>query len=177
MSSERSFEAGAAGPRVAVFPGSFDPPTNGHVDLIARAARLFDRVIVAVLVNEQKRPLFTAAERVEMLRAICADQAGVEVDTFDGLVVDYAARHGARAIVRGVRGVTDLEFEQQMALMNRRLTGVDTVFLMPAPEFSFLSSRLTKEVCLLGGSVTGLVPPLVEARLQEKRAALGARAT
>jgi pantetheine-phosphate adenylyltransferase len=124
---------------------------------------------VAVLVNEQKTPLFTAAERVELARAVFADEPRVEIDTFGGLLVDYAERRGASAIVRGLRGVSDFEFEFQMALMNRRLKNVETVFMMPAEQFSYTSSRLVKEVCLLGGDIGGLVPPIVEARLLERR--------
>lgn len=162
-------------PRVAVYPGSFDPLTNGHLDLIRRSRRLFDRVIVAVLVNEDKRPLFSVAERVAMAREALADDAGVEVDRFDGLLVDYVASRGAGAVVRGLRAVSDFEYEYQMALMNRRLNGhVETVFMMPAEQYVYISSRLVKEVCMLGGTVTGLVPPVVEQRLGDKRAAVGA---
>jgi pantetheine-phosphate adenylyltransferase len=156
-------------PRVAIYPGSFDPLTNGHVDIITRGTRLFDRIVVAVLVNEQKAPLFAAPERVAMIRDVFCDEPRVEVDTFDGLVVDYAERRGASAIVRGLRAVSDFEYELQMALMNRRLRSVETVFMMPAEQYSYTSSRLVKEVCLLGGDVRGLVPPLVEARLVERR--------
>jgi pantetheine-phosphate adenylyltransferase len=157
-------------PRVAVYPGSFDPLTNGHVDIIHRGARLFDRIVVAVLVNEQKRPLFSTDERMTMLRDVFADQAHVEVDAFDGLLVAYAARRGATAIVRGLRAVADFDYELQMTLMNRHLDErIDTVFMMPSEQFSYISSRLVKEVLMLGGSVRGLVPPAVEARLEEKR--------
>lgn len=160
--------------RVAVYPGSFDPLTNGHVDIISRGARLFDRIIVAVLVNEQKRPFFSASERVATIRDVFRDRPGVEVDTFDGLLVEYASRRGVQAIVRGLRAVSDFEFEFQMALMNRRLAGrVDTVFMMPAAEYCYISSRLVKEVVMLGGAVTGLVPPRVERELLARRAALG----
>ena len=156
--------------RVAVYPGSFDPLTNGHVDIIRRGARLFDRVVVAVLVNEAKTPLFTSDERVAMVREVFRDEPRVEVDTFDGLLVEFAARRGADVIVRGLRAVSDFEYEFQMALMNRRLEGrVETVFMMPAEQYSYTSSRLVKEVVMLGGQVTGLVPPLVEARLAERR--------
>jgi pantetheine-phosphate adenylyltransferase len=157
-------------PRVAVYPGSFDPLTNGHVDIIRRGARLFDRIVVAVLVNEQKRPLFSTDERMTMLRDVFADQSQVEVDAFDGLLVAYAARRGATAIVRGLRAVADFDYELQMTLMNRHLDErIDTVFMMPSEQFSYISSRLVKEVLMLGGSVRGLVPPAVEARLEEKR--------
>jgi pantetheine-phosphate adenylyltransferase len=157
-------------PRLAVYPGSFDPLTNGHVDIIARGARIFDRIVVAVLVNERKTPLFTSEERVAMIREVFRDEPRVEVDIFDGLLVEYAARRRADVIVRGLRAVSDFEYEFQMTLMNRRLEeGVETVFMMPAAQYSYTSSRLIKEVCMLGGRVTGLVPPLVEARLVERR--------
>jgi len=156
--------------QLAVYPGSFDPPTNGHVDIILRGARLFERIVVAVLVNEQKQPLFTTAERVAMLRDVFRDHPAVEIDTFDGLLVEYAARRGADVIVRGLRAVSDFEFEFQMALMNRRLDErIETVFMMPAEQYSYISSRLVKEVFMLGGRVSGLVPAVVEARLREKR--------
>jgi pantetheine-phosphate adenylyltransferase len=165
-----SADARPTRPRLAICPGSFDPPTNGHVDMVQRAARLFDRVVVAVLVNVQKTPLFTADERVALLREVLADVPGVEVDTFDGLLVEYAARRDAAAIVRGLRAVSDFEYEYQMALMNRRLDGrVETVFMMPAEQYAYTSSRLVKEVFMLGGSVQGLVPAAVEARLRTKR--------
>jgi pantetheine-phosphate adenylyltransferase len=156
-------------PRVAIYPGSFDPLTNGHVDIITRGARLFDRIVVAVLVNEQKTPLFTPDERVSMIREVFRGKARVEVDTFEGLLVDYAERRRASVIVRGLRAVSDFEYEFQMALMNRRLREVETVFMMPAEQYSYTSSRLVKEVCLLGGDVSGLVPENVEARLVERR--------
>ncbi len=159
-------------PTLAVYPGSFDPLTNGHVDIISRGARLFDRIIVAVLVNAEKRPLFTMAERVEIARAVFEDLPNVEVDTFEGLLVDYVDRRGAQVIVRGLRAVSDFEFEFQMALMNRRLNGaIETVFMMPAEQYTYISSRLIKEVFSLGGQVKGLVPDMVEARLREKVAA------
>jgi pantetheine-phosphate adenylyltransferase len=157
--------------RIAVYPGSFDPLTNGHVDIIRRGARLFDRIVVAILVNEQKTPLFTTDERLEMVREAFAGDDAVEVDTFDGLLVDFVRRRGASAIVRGLRAVSDFEYEFQMALMNRRLDEhVETVFMMPAAEYSYISSRLVKEVAMLGGSVGGLVPPAVERRLAAKHA-------
>jgi pantetheine-phosphate adenylyltransferase len=156
-------------PRVAIYPGSFDPLTNGHVDIITRGARLFDRIVVAVLVNEQKTPFFPADERVSMIREVFHDEPRVEVDTFQGLLVDYAERRRASVIVRGLRAISDFEYEFQMALMNRRLREVETVFMMPAEQYSYTSSRLVKEVCLLGGDVTGLVPGNVEARLVERR--------
>ena len=155
-----------------VYPGSFDPLTNGHVDIITRGARLFDRIVVAMLVNAEKAPLFTMAERVEIARAVFKDQPKVEIDTFDGLLVDYVARRKADVIVRGLRAVSDFEFEFQMALMNRRLNGgIETVFMMPAEQYSYISSRLIKEVFALGGRVHGLVPDMVEARLRDKLAA------
>lgn len=163
---------GAARPRLAVYPGSFDPVTNGHLDLVERSLRLFDRVVVAVLVNEAKAPLFSAAERVQLLREALHVHDRVEVETFDGLLVEYAARRGAAAIVRGLRAVADFEYEYQMALMNRRLApAVETVFMMPAEQYTYTSSRLIKEVARLGGDVHGLVPPVVAARLREKHAA------
>jgi pantetheine-phosphate adenylyltransferase len=154
---------------VAVYPGSFDPPTNGHVDIISRGARLFDRIIVAILVNAEKQPLFSMGERVEILRHVFRDQANVEVDTFDGLLVEYLERRRAQVIVRGLRAVSDFEFEFQMALMNQRLSPqIETVFMMPAEQYTYISSRLIKEVFSLGGRVEGLVPELVEERLRTK---------
>ena len=154
---------------LAVFPGSFDPLTNGHVDIITRGVRLFDRIIVAILVNAEKSPLFTMAERVEITRAVFRDLPNVEVDTFEGLLVDYVQRRHAQVIVRGLRAVSDFEYEFQMALMNRRLNGrIETVFMMPAEQYSYISSRLIKEVFSLGGKVDGLVPALVEDRLRRK---------
>jgi pantetheine-phosphate adenylyltransferase len=159
-------------PTLAVYPGSFDPLTNGHVDIIARGARLFDRIIVAVLVNAEKSPLFTMAERVEIARAVFKNHPNVEVDTFDGLLVDYVGRRKANVIVRGLRAVSDFEYEFQMALMNRELAStIETVFMMPAVQYSYISSRLIKEVFALGGRVHGLVPELVEARLRDKQSA------
>ena len=153
----------------AIYPGSFDPITNGHMDVIGRCCALFDRVIVAVLLNTEKKPLFSTDERVTMLREATACWKNLTVDTFDGLLVEYARRKQARVIVRGIRAVSDYEYELQMALMNRRLDdGIETVFLMPAESYSYLSSRLVKEVYLLGGSVCGLVPPLVEVALAGK---------
>jgi pantetheine-phosphate adenylyltransferase len=157
---------------IAVYPGSFDPLTNGHVDIIERGAKLFDRIIIAILVNLDKRPLFSANERVEIARETFRAHPNVEADTFDGLLVDYVRKRGARVIVRGLRAVSDFEYEMQMALMNRRLNGeVETVFMMPAEPYTYVSSRLVKEVVALGGSVHGLVPPGVEARLRDKRLA------
>ncbi len=154
---------------LAVYPGSFDPLTNGHVDIILRGARLFDRIVVAILVNAEKKPLFTMEERVEIAREVFQSQTNVEVDTFDGLLVDYVAKRGAQVIVRGLRAVSDFEFEFQMALMNQRLDPkIETVFMMPAEQYTYISSRLIKEVFSLGGRVSGLVPALVEQRLRQK---------
>ncbi|MBI2822600.1 MAG: pantetheine-phosphate adenylyltransferase [Acidobacteria bacterium] len=153
----------------AIYPGSFDPITNGHLDVIERCCKLFGSVIVAVLLNTEKKPLFSTKERVAMLRETTGAWKNVRVDTFDGLLVEYARRKRARVIVRGIRAVSDYEYELQMALMNRRLDDqIETVFLMPAESYSYLSSRLVKEVFLLGGSVRGLVPPQVEAALAKK---------
>jgi pantetheine-phosphate adenylyltransferase len=159
--------------RLAIYPGSFDPLTNGHVDIILRGAQLFDRILVAVLINADKNPLFTAAERVAMVRDVFREYPNVEVDTFDGLLVEYARHKRASVIVRGLRAVSDFEYEFQMALMNRHLEPtLETVFMMPAEQYTYLSSRLIKEVFGLGGEVRGLVPPVVEARLREKSAAV-----
>ena len=154
---------------LAVYPGSFDPLTNGHVDIISRGLRIFDRIIVAILVNAEKAPLFSVAERVEVLREVFGSEPRVEVDTFDGLLVDYIDRRKAHVIVRGLRAVSDFEFEFQMALMNQRLKPqIETVFMMPAEQYTYISSRLIKEVFSLGGRVHGLVPELVEERLRGK---------
>jgi len=157
---------------VAIYPGSFDPLTNGHVDIIQRGSRFFDRIIVGILINLEKAPLFTVPERVDIARTVLKGSPNVEVDTFDGLLVDYARRIGATVIVRGLRAISDFEYEMQMALMNRRLSpDVETVFMMPAEPYTYVSSRLVKEVVALGGTVTGLVPTLVEERLREKKMA------
>ena len=149
--------------RLAIFPGSFDPVTNGHVDIILRGAQLFERIIVAVLVHGEKTPMFTSDERVEIIREVFMEYPNIEVDMFDGLLVDYARRRRASAIVRGLRAVSDFEYEFQMALMNRHLEpSLETVFMMPAEQYTYLSSRLIKEVFQLGGEVGGLVPPAVE---------------
>jgi pantetheine-phosphate adenylyltransferase len=154
---------------LAVYPGTFDPLTNGHVDIITRGARLFDRIVVAILVNAEKSPLFSMSERVEIAREVFKDRANVEIDTFNGLLVDYVERRGAQVIVRGLRAVSDFEFEFQMALMNQRLNGkIDTIFMMPAEQYTYISSRLIKEVFSLGGRVHGLVPDMVEDRLRDK---------
>ena len=155
--------------RLAIFPGSFDPLTNGHVDIILRSAHLFERILVAVLVNQEKKPLFSPEERVSIIREVFSEYPNVEVDTFDGLLVDYARRRRATAIIRGIRAVSDYEYEFQMALMNRHLEpSLETVFMMPAEQYTYLSSRLIKEVFGLGGTVTGLVPPVVEAWMRRK---------
>ncbi len=154
---------------VAIYPGTFDPITNGHLDLIGRGSRLFDHLVVAVLTNPDKEPLFSVEERVEMLRQVTAGFENVAVDTFSGLLVDYAMRKKAQVIVRGIRAFSDYEYELQMTLMNRKLEpGLETVFLLPAESYTYVSSRLVKEIFQHGGSVRGLVPPLVEERLREK---------
>jgi pantetheine-phosphate adenylyltransferase len=154
---------------VAIYPGSFDPITNGHLDLISRGSRLVGRLIVAVLRNENKRPLFSVEERVEMLREVTGAFANVEVGSFDGLLVDYAAARGANLILRGIRAISDYEHELQMALMNRRLRPeIETAFLMAGEAYSFISSHLIKQVFALGADVSGMVPPAVEARLRLK---------
>ncbi len=154
---------------VIIYPGSFDPLTNGHLDLINRAARLFDQVIVAVLKHDSKQPLFSPQERLEMLEEAASGLPNVQVDSFDSLLVDYARQRGAQLILRGIRAVSDYEYELQMALMNRKLDPeLETIFMLPAEAYSYLSSRLVKEVWRLGGDIRDLVPPLVEARLREK---------
>jgi pantetheine-phosphate adenylyltransferase len=151
----------------ALFPGTFDPPTNGHVDLIQRGAKLFGRMVVAVLNNPGKNPLFTVAERVEMLEEVTGPIGNVSVATFDGLMVEFARKQGASAVLRGIRAISDYEYEFQMALMNRRLAPeIETVFLQPAGRYSFVSSRMLKEVFSFGGDVSGLVPPTVLKRLR-----------
>ena len=155
--------------RVAVYPGTFDPVTNGHLDLCERGRRHFDRVILSVLRHDQKEPMFTIPERVELLREATSQWDNVDVSSFDGLLVDYARDAGATIILRGIRAVTDLEYEMQMAMMNRRLDEtLETVFLVPSEAYSYVSSRLVREVASLGGSVDGLVPPVVSAALAEK---------
>lgn len=154
---------------VAIYPGSFDPVTNGHLDLIARGEKMFDHLIVAVLKNADKAPLFTLSERLDMLREVTRQWASVEVDVFDGLLVDYARKRGAAVILRGIRAVSDYEYELQMALMNRKLEPrLETVFMLPGESFSYLSARLVREIAQLGGPLTGLVPPIVEQRLRSK---------
>jgi pantetheine-phosphate adenylyltransferase len=154
---------------VAIYPGSFDPVTNGHLDLIERGEKMFDLVIVAVLQNVDKQPLFTVPERVEMLREVTKVWPGVEVDVFDGLLVEYARKRGAGVVLRGIRAVSDYEYELQMALMNRKLEPrLETVFMLPGESYSYLSSKLVREIARLGASLDGLVPPVVEERLRAK---------
>jgi pantetheine-phosphate adenylyltransferase len=153
----------------AIYPGSFDPPTNGHLDLIQRGSRLFDELIVAILRNPDKTPLFSLGDRRRMLEELTAGFKNVSVDTFDGLTVDYAARVNASAMLRGIRALSDYEYELQIAMMNRKLSpDLETVFMMPAEQYSYLSSRLVREAARLGGDVSGLVPELVEHRLKAK---------
>jgi len=153
----------------ALYPGTFDPPTNGHVDLIQRGAKLFEHLTVAILNNPVKNPLFTVEDRVEMLREVTAPLANVSVATFNGMMVDFARREGASAVLRGIRAISDYEYEFQMALMNRRLAPeIETVFLQPAGRYSVISSRMLKEVFSFGGDVTGLVPPNVLKRLRSR---------
>ena len=159
--------------RRAIYPGSFDPVTNGHLDIIERGCKLFDEIIIGILVNPDKQPLFTVEERQEMLNevlnSINKGNCTLRVDSFSGLLVKYAVAQQADVIVRGIRAISDYEYEFQMALMNRRLEpGIETVFMMPAETYSYVSSRLVKEVFHLGGVVTGLVPPLIEKRMKEK---------
>ncbi|MFZ0962590.1 MAG: pantetheine-phosphate adenylyltransferase [Terriglobia bacterium] len=154
---------------LAIYPGSFDPITNGHLDLIERGSHLFDRLIVAVLTNLDKDPLFSVPERVDMLRETTHSIPNVSVDTFSGLLVDYARQKQAKALLRGIRAFTDYEYELQMALTNRKLSpDVETVFLMPALAYTYVSSRLVREIFQLGGSVSEMVPALVGKRLYQK---------
>jgi pantetheine-phosphate adenylyltransferase len=159
--------------RRAIYPGSFDPVTNGHLDIIERGCKLFDEIIIAILVNPEKRPFFTIQERQTMLEEVLKQldrgSCTLRVDDFEGLLVHYAVAQQAHAIVRGIRAISDYEYELQMALMNRRLEpSIETVFMMPAEKYSYVSSRLVKEVFQLGGELKGLVPPLVEARMKDK---------
>src|SRR3989442_15239869 len=156
-------------PPIAIYPGSFDPVTNGHLDLIERGRNIFGQLIVAVLRNAEKQPLFTVPERVEMLREVTRDWPNVEVDIFEGLLVDYARRRHAGVILRGIRAVSDYEYELQMALMNRKLEpGLETVFMMPALKYSYLSARLVREIAQHGGPLEGLGPTGVEQRRRAK---------
>jgi len=155
--------------RIAVYPGTFDPVTNGHLDLVERGRRHFEKLVLAILRNEDKEPMFTVEERMGFLKEAVSAWADVSVDSFEGLLVDYAARAGASVILRGLRAVSDFEYELQMALMNRRLSPrIETVFLMPNEAYSYLSSRLVREVARLGGKLDGLVPPVVARALAER---------
>jgi pantetheine-phosphate adenylyltransferase len=154
---------------IAIYPGSFDPPTNGHLDLIERGSKIFDELVVAILRNPDKDPLFSLSERRNMLEDLTQNIKNVRVDTFDGLTVDYAEKVHATAVLRGIRALSDYEYELQMALMNRKLAPhLETVFMMPAEQYSYLSSRLVREVGRLGGSIKDLVPEAVEQRLRDK---------
>ncbi|HTB93919.1 MAG TPA: pantetheine-phosphate adenylyltransferase [Candidatus Sulfotelmatobacter sp.] len=156
---------------IAIYPGSFDPVTNGHLDLIGRGEKMFDHLIVAVLKNVEKEPLFSVPERVEMLREATKHWPGVEVDVFQGLLVDYARKRDAAVILRGIRAISDYEYELQMALMNRKLEPrLETVFMLPGESYSYLSAKLVREIAQLGGPLTGLVPPLVEQKIRAKLA-------
>jgi pantetheine-phosphate adenylyltransferase len=159
-------------PRVAIYPGSFDPLTAGHVDIIERGAKIFDSIIVAILVNVEKTPLFSENERIAIIRDVFKHLKNVQAETFSGLLVDYAQVKQASVLVRGLRAVSDFEYEFQMALMNRHLApGLETVFMMPDEKYTYISSRLIKEVFMLGGEITGLVPPIVEEKLRAKQKA------
>jgi pantetheine-phosphate adenylyltransferase len=163
--------------RRAIYPGSFDPVTNGHLDIIERGCKLFDEIIISILVNTEKKPFFTVEERHEMLSEVLNEikkgDCKLRVDSFQGLLVNYAVAQQANVIVRGIRAISDYEYELQMALMNRRLEpGIETVFMMPAETYSYVSSRLVKEVFQLGGTVEGLVPPFIEKRMKEKMSQL-----
>lgn len=154
---------------IALYPGSFDPPTNGHLDLIERGAKIFEELVVAILRNSEKTPMFSVAERLEMLRELTADLNNVRIDTFEGLTVEYAKSLNATCILRGIRAISDYEYELQMALMNRKLEpALETVFMMPADKYSYVSSRLVREVAQAGGPVKGLVPEFVEQKLRQK---------
>jgi pantetheine-phosphate adenylyltransferase len=155
--------------RVAVYPGTFDPITNGHIDLIKRALEFVDELIIAILVNSEKKPLFSVKERIGLMKEVLPQSKRIRIDQFDGLLVDYASKVGAQIILRGLRAVSDFDYEFQMALMNRRLEPqIETVFLVPAEQYTYVSSKLVKEITSLGGTVTGLVPPQVEKRMKEK---------
>jgi pantetheine-phosphate adenylyltransferase len=154
---------------IAIYPGSFDPPTNGHLDLIQRGAKIFETLVVAILRNSEKSPMFSVAERLEMLGKLTSDLPNVSIDTFDGLMVEYAKSMDAMCVLRGIRAISDYEYELQMALMNRKIEPtLETVFMMPADKYSYVSSRLVREVAQAGGPVKGLVPEVVEQKLREK---------
>ncbi len=154
---------------IAVYPGSFDPPTNGHLDLIERGSKIFEELVVAILRNSEKTPMFSIGERLEMLRQLTAHLSNVRLDTFDGLMVEFAKSIDAKCVLRGIRAISDYEYELQMALMNRKLEPtLETVFMMPADKYSYVSSRLVREVAQAGGPVKGLVPEVVEQKLREK---------
>lgn len=155
--------------KIAVYPGTFDPITNGHLDLIHRALQFVDELIIAILVNSDKNPLFTVKERIDLIRKVLPVNDRVKIDEFDGLLVDYAKRKGARMLLRGLRAVSDFDYEFQMALMNRRLAAqIETIFLVPAEQYTYVSSRLVKEISFLGGDVSGLVPEEVDTRMKQK---------
>jgi pantetheine-phosphate adenylyltransferase len=154
---------------IAIYPGSFDPPTNGHLDLIERGSKMFEQLVVAILRNSEKSPMFSLAERLDMLCQLTAEWSNVRIDTFDGLMVEYAKSIDAMCVLRGIRAISDYEYELQMALMNRKLEPtLETVFMMPAVSYSYVSSRLVREVAQAGGPVKGLVPEAVEQKLREK---------
>ena len=154
---------------IAIYPGSFDPPTNGHLDLIQRGSKIFEELVVAILRNSEKSPMFSLPERLEMLRELTKDLNNVRIDIFDGLMVEYAKSIDAICVLRGIRAISDYEYELQMALMNRKLEPtLETVFMMPADKYSYVSSRLVREVAQAGGPVKGLVPDIVEQQLREK---------
>ena len=156
-------------PVIAIYPGSFDPLTNGHLDLIERGSKIFDKLIISILRNSEKEPLFSIPERRAMIEEMTAQYSNVEVDTFDGLLVEYGVRKKATAVLRGIRAISDYEYELQMALMNRKLEPrLETVFMLPGETYSYLSAKLVREIAQFGGPLDGLVPPLVQDRLRAK---------